>query len=73
MRNYLRWLLAVFSWLFLSTTAFGQQQALLLFGGRDHDQFLGCLNSSCAKALLDVGVQGYESTERGRGRLVGGS
>jgi hypothetical protein len=44
MRNYLRSLLTIFSWLFLSTTAFGQQQALLLFGGNDHGHFLGCLN-----------------------------
>lgn len=28
----------------LSANAWAQQQALLLFGGKDHKQFLGCLN-----------------------------
>lgn len=29
-----------------STETFGQQKALLLYGGKNHDKFLGCLNCS---------------------------
>jgi hypothetical protein len=36
--------LALFFSLLISTAVFGQQQALLLYGGKDHDKFLGCLN-----------------------------
>lgn len=37
-------LLAVVCSLFLSAGAMGQEKALLLFGGTNHDKFLGCLN-----------------------------